>query len=149
EGPRERAGDPPRRTAVARVEGRLAAAHLTRRELDLEAVLPQELLGVRDRLGKGEITETGREQLDGRHGRTLGISVEPKDLLERRRTGVRHPLLQQLGHRVLPPRANLLLTEVRGSSPEIVRLEVPEDPRAVPEDRVVADAGLPQRLQHL
>jgi hypothetical protein len=50
---------------VAGVEGRLAAADLAARHLDLESRLPQELLGVSDGVGEDEVAEARGEELHG------------------------------------------------------------------------------------
>src|SRR5436190_18928696 len=68
-------------------------------------------------------------------------SIETEDLLEGPRAGVRHPLLEQLGHRVLPAGVDLLLFHVRRGRLEVVGLEIAEHLVAVAEDRVVPDAG--------
>jgi hypothetical protein len=52
---------------VTGVERRLAAADLSRRELDLEARFAQQGVGIRDRVGKEEVAETGREELNPVH----------------------------------------------------------------------------------
>jgi hypothetical protein len=49
---------------MAGVEGRLAAADLGGRELDLGAGAAEERLGVGDGVGEDEIAEAGCEQLD-------------------------------------------------------------------------------------
>jgi hypothetical protein len=53
---------------VAGVECRLPAAHLSLRDDNLEACLPQERLRVADRTREQEIPEARHEQLDGGHG---------------------------------------------------------------------------------
>ncbi len=58
----------PRRRVVPRVEGGLPAAHLPPREHDLVPGAPEQRLGIGDRLREGEVAETGREELHGRHG---------------------------------------------------------------------------------
>src|SRR5690348_12835372 len=58
-------------------------------------------------------------------------------------------MLEQLRHRVLPARIDLLRLHVRRRAVEVVGLEVAEDVGAGAEDRVVADAGVAERLQHL
>src|SRR5262249_37231699 len=74
---------------------------------------------------------------------------EPEDLLERRRPAIRHAFAQELRHRVLPPRRDLLLRHVGPGRGEIVGLEVPEDVGARAEDRVVANAGAAEGVEHL
>jgi hypothetical protein len=49
---------------VPRVEGRLAAAHLARRKLDLEPSLAKQELGVGGGLRKDEVAEAGGKELD-------------------------------------------------------------------------------------
>jgi len=61
---REAACDPAGGRPVACVEGRLAAADLGARELDLESGFAEERLGVGDGVGEDEVAETGREKLD-------------------------------------------------------------------------------------
>ena len=46
-------------------------------------------------------------------------SVEPEDLVERRRPALRHALLEELRHRVLPARADLLRRQITLGSLEI------------------------------
>jgi hypothetical protein len=49
---------------MTRVERRLPAARLPRRELDLEAGAAQQRFGVGDRLGKDQVAQAGGEELD-------------------------------------------------------------------------------------
>jgi hypothetical protein len=49
---------------VARVEGGLPAADLRAREVDREAGLVEEELGVGDRFGEDQVAEAGGEELD-------------------------------------------------------------------------------------
>jgi len=49
---------------VARVEGRLSAADLSAGKLDVEPGLAEQRLGIGDRVGKDEIADAGREELN-------------------------------------------------------------------------------------
>ncbi len=51
---------------VAGVERRLSAAHLAAGKLDLEPGFVQKRLCVGDGVGKEQVAQAGREQLDGR-----------------------------------------------------------------------------------
>jgi hypothetical protein len=60
---------------VPRVKGRLAAADLASRELDLDAGRAQEGLRVRDSLGEDEVAEARREKLDA----VAAHEAQPRD----------------------------------------------------------------------
>src|SRR5262249_37247762 len=79
----------------------------------------------------------------------LVSSVEPKDLFERRRPGVRDALLEEPRHVVLPSPADVLPVEVAAGCVEVLRLEVAEDIVTGPEDRVIADPRRTKGLEHL
>src|SRR6476646_247234 len=75
--------------------------------------------------------------------------VKPEDLVECRRSSVRHSLLEELGHGVLPACGDILLCEVPLGGGEVVRLEVAEHLVAVAEDRVVPDPRTAEGVEHL
>src|SRR5215217_5146087 len=52
-------------------------------------------------------------------------------------------------HPLAPPLICLAVRQVLLGLLDVVRLEVPEEGEAIAEDGVVADAGLPERLDHL
>ena len=99
--------------------------------------------------------QRGRELLKRREvrGRAAASarqpSVEAEDLLEGRRPCVRHARVEQRSHVVLPARAHLLLGEIELGSREVVSLEVAEHLVPGPENRVVADPGPTQSVEHL
>jgi hypothetical protein len=61
---------------VTGVERRLAAADLAAREPDLEAGSAKQRRSVVDGIGKDEVAEAGREELDRGHGRSIARSGE-------------------------------------------------------------------------
>ena len=61
---------------MAGVEGRLAAADLSRLKLDLEARLAQQQPRVDDGVGKNEVAEAGGEQLHGGRHRRQNLTMD-------------------------------------------------------------------------
>jgi hypothetical protein len=59
---------------VTGVERGLAAADLPARELDLEAGAAEQRRSVLDGIGKDEVPEAGREELDSSHGGSIARS---------------------------------------------------------------------------